>query len=1095
MKYQIVPSRKTILIILAVVSACFPALAGEREEYTFAFKLFQDEKYIFAKDLFKVYLTNYPRSEHADDARFLAGECALRLDNYEEAIQHYKKLVIDYPASPLALDAVGGVGTAWFRQGKYEEAIKAYEEVIGQSKDPLALSQSLYLVGESFDNLGLYQKAVEYYNRLLAEFPKSAEAKDALYGKGWALFRLKEYQEAYKTLSQFVASSPTHPALVEASYRAAESLFKLGNWADAQIRYRNMIDSYQKDDQYRQFVINARFRLGECYFQQKLMDEAKNTFNLLLHEQGTSTVAPDAQYWIAEILLEQKKYAEAIHEYQKVKDLYSRSDVVDDAQHAIAIVHFLQGDYPKARSEFKIVADNLRSNLVDSARFRVGECFRLQREFNSAILNYKKVNPKSAYGDDALYGLATSAFQLRDYTEAARILNSLLQSFPPSPLKPYALYQLGLTYFHQEEYAKSVEVFERFETARADSQLETAPSDEGLFWKARALYELEDYGTTIKTCHQLIREFPSSPLRFRAEFFVAESTYWSEQTPEAHRLARQKYQALLRKQSSGEWAEKCRYGIGWTYLSEAVASHGQIQTKHYHEAIGAWSEVVKHHPRGTFADAALFQSGIVYINLKQYDKGIKTFNRVISSYPGSDWHDNARYQTGRSHYKQEKYWEAIIAFDEMLRRHPGSPLVPTAIFGIANAYFKQRKFAEAIKYYQQVVEKFPNQMVPIREAGAEPIEDLRPEAQYFSAESHLNLGDYARAIPAYKQVIQHYPKSDWADDAQYGIAVAYENLGQNEKAIQAYQTLMQNYSDRELAPSVQLQIARFYFQDKDYTRAIAEFQKVINHYPKTASAWLSQYNIGKCYLALASYRQAIQAFERVNQKSEYAATAAFEIGHAWYDNRNRGRNLANAVEALQRTASNFATTPDAPRALLLAGQCYEELVQWNRAIEVYHTIITKYPNSKQAEAAQLLLGHAYRSDGNHVKAIEAYNVIRQGGIGKYPVNIVIESILHMAETQGLMDDHRAAATSYLRVFYLYKEQDPLSALIATARAGDAFADAAQLVNARDEYERAISFYESQSSEIQRSPQKREWDQLHDYAKEKLEQISSQINQR
>ena len=225
MKYQIVPSRKTILIILAVVSACFPALAGEREEYTFAFKLFQDEKYIFAKDQFKVYLTNYPRSEHADDARFLAGECALRLDNYEEAIQHYKKLVIDYPA--------------------YEEAIKAYEEVIGQSKDPLALSQSLYLVGESFDNLGLYQKAVEYYNRLLAEFPKSAEAKDALYGKGWGLFRLKEYQEAYKTLSQFVASSPTHPALVEASYRAAESLFKLGNWADAQIRYRNMIDSYQ----------------------------------------------------------------------------------------------------------------------------------------------------------------------------------------------------------------------------------------------------------------------------------------------------------------------------------------------------------------------------------------------------------------------------------------------------------------------------------------------------------------------------------------------------------------------------------------------------------------------------------------------------------------------------------------------------------------------------------------------------------------------------------------------------------------------------------------------------------------------------------
>ena len=50
--------------------AGFPAIAGEREEYTFAFKLFQDEKYIFAKDQFKAYLENYPEGENA-------GRCTL----------------------------------------------------------------------------------------------------------------------------------------------------------------------------------------------------------------------------------------------------------------------------------------------------------------------------------------------------------------------------------------------------------------------------------------------------------------------------------------------------------------------------------------------------------------------------------------------------------------------------------------------------------------------------------------------------------------------------------------------------------------------------------------------------------------------------------------------------------------------------------------------------------------------------------------------------------------------------------------------------------------------------------------------------------
>ena len=278
---------------------------------------------------------------------------------------------------------------------------------------------------------------------------------------------------------------------------------------------------------------------------------------------------------------------------------------------------------------------------------------------------------------------------------------------------------------------------------------------------------------------------------------------------------------------------------------------------------------------------------------------------------------------------------------------------------------------------------------------------------------------------------------------------------------------MVRYADGELAHAVQLQIARFYYQDKDYKRAIAEFQKVINQYPKTESAWLAQYNIGKCYLALDSYRQAIQAFERVDPRSEYASTAAFEIGNAWYDPNNQRRNLGNAVEALRNVSINYPDSPDTPRALLLAGQCYEELVLWDEAIEMYRYIIAEYPNSKQAEVAQLVLGHAHRSAGNYVTAIEAYDVVREGGVGRYPPHVVIEAILHMAETQSLMSKHRDAATSYLRVFYLYKEHDPLSALTAAVR---------------------------QSSVIQDSPNKKSWDKLYNYAREKLEQVTSTINQ-
>ncbi len=1088
------------VLIIIMTWTIYPTFAGERDEYVFAYKLFQEGAYFIAKDALKAFIQDYPQSADADDARFLMGECALQLEKYDEAIQHYKQLQIDYPDSPLRLDSVRGTATAWFHQGKYEEAIKAYEKVVESSDDASVISHSLYLIGESYDNLGLYQKSGEYYEQLLTKYPQSAEASDALYAKGWSLYRLKKYGEAYSTLTNLIKKYPTHYAIPEASYRAAESLFNLGDWVKAQQAYQQIIDTYQKDEEHRQFAIDARFRLGECYFQQKLMVEARNTFEFLLREHGNSPIVAEAQYWIAEVLLEEQKYPEAIHEYQKVITLYPQGEVVDDAQYGIAMAHFLKGDYAKAGDEFKKVAENRRSELTDAARFRLGECFRLQREFNSAILHYKKVRAKSAYTDDALYGRATSAFELRDYSQTIDVLNALLSDQPSSPLRPYVLYQLGLAYFNQKAYQESSQAFDSFLSENRDVNLETAPTDEVLFWKARARFELEDYSETLRACEELLRRFPNSRLRYRAEFFIAESTYWREQTPKAYQSARQKYQALLEKQSQiapdalgAEWAEKCRYGIGWTHFSEATLSKDSTkQQRHYQEAVSAWKEVLANHPNGTLADKTRYHIGIAYVNLKQYNNGIQAFKQVLSDHPGSNWGDNARYQRGWVLYKQEKYPEAIAAFNEMLKVHPGSQLVPRAIFGIANAHFKQGKYAQAIREYQRVVDKYPN---PIREAGAERAINLRPEAQYYIGESFLNLQNYPEAIAAYEKLLQHHPKSEWADDAQYGIATAYENLGEKKKTIQAYRTLTRKYPNRELAPDVQLQIGRFYYNEKDYKRAIAEFQNAINQYPNTSSAWLAQYNIGKCYIALASYRQAIRAFERVDARSEFAATAAYEIGYAWYDQNNASRNLGNAVKALLAVPENYPQSADAPRALLLAGECYKELVEWDTAVQVYRRLLNDYPGSEQAQWAQLALGDTYRAQQKYQQAIEAYDIIREKGTERYSVDIVIEGLLRLADAQAQMGEHKDAGTTYLRIRYLYKEHDPYRAFQATVYAADAFAKAGEILaqpaythQARDEYENAIEFYESNVQQVQDAEARRKWNTLYDYANNKLQQL-------
>ena len=1085
---------RKIIVFVLFLGVFQHAFGGEREDYTFAYKLYKNKAYPVAQNQFNQFIKRYPRSDNADDARLLIAECALQLKNFDEALQNYKQLLVDYPETNLSLDALQGVAISWYRQGKYEEAIKGYEEVLEVASEPEVISRSLYLIGESFDNLGLYQKAGEYYDQVISEYSESNEMADALYSKGWTFYRLKNFRSAYELLSGFGQKYRDHYAVPEADYRAAESLFKMGEWANAQIGFRDFIQTYTTSPNRKQMVTDAQFRLGECYFQQQMMKEARQEFSLLLNSGVDSLISAEAQYWIAEILAEEKKATEAIYEYQKVIDLYPDSSVSDNAWYGIGMVHFEQSEYAKALSTFKLVSVNLQSELSTAARFRMGECFRMLREFNTAILNYKKIlGALSPYADDASYQIGICYFQLRDYQGAISALRTLVEMYPETDLRPYALYHLGLAYFNLEQYLESSQTFDLYFTDVQGRNFESAPADEALFWKARALYEAEDYAGTIKACNLLTQKYPQSERLTQSNYFIAESTYWQSPTKESYRSARQKYQELIEQKPRSKWAEKSQFSIGWTYFSEAVVSQDRERQDCYNKAIATWKTMIQKYPESELLDQSLYQVGVSQSNLKKYSEAIQSFKRVIDSYVGSSWQDNSQYQIGWAFYKLEEYGDAIDAFSEVIRKFPSSRLQPNAIFGIANCFFKQGHYKNAISEYKKVVENYPNLKVAIRESGTEKAVNLRPEAQYYIAESFMNLKHYSTAIKAFEKVIQHYPKSNWADDAQYSIATAHENLGQKEKSLQAYRTLIKNYRSSGLAPDVQLQIGRFYYVDRDYKRAISEFQKVVIQYPNTSSAWLAKYNIGKSYLMLGSYKQSIEAFSQVNPESEFSASAMFEIGKAWYNKRNSRRNLTNAINVLTDIPEEHPKSPFAAKALVLAGECYQELVQWQKAIDLYNQILSHYPQSDQAEYAQISLGHSYKAQKNFLQAMSAYDIIRQKGTDRYRIEIVVEAELHLAETQAILGRHYDSGVTYLRVRHLREQHDSLTAFHAAVRASDAFIKANDIYMAKDTCEDALSLFEAKiaTADVRK---KGEWDQLHDYAQNQYKQILNQIEQ-
>ena len=127
--------RKHVWLILITLTLSYGiysiSFAGETEDYTFAYKLYEEGVYAVAKSEFQKFLVNYPNSDRADDAKYLMGVCAFGEGKYNEAIQYYQQLINDYPASPLRLDAVHDRGEdipdRWAKQSQNDDYHNRYQ--------------------------------------------------------------------------------------------------------------------------------------------------------------------------------------------------------------------------------------------------------------------------------------------------------------------------------------------------------------------------------------------------------------------------------------------------------------------------------------------------------------------------------------------------------------------------------------------------------------------------------------------------------------------------------------------------------------------------------------------------------------------------------------------------------------------------------------------------------------------------------------------------------------------------------------------------------------------------------------------------------
>lgn len=141
----------------------------------------------------------------------------------------------------------------------------------------------------------------------------------------------------------------------------------------------------------------------------------------------------------------------------------------------------------------------------------------------------------------------------------------------------------------------------------------------------------------------------------------------------------------------------------------------------------------------------------------------------------------------------------------------------------------------------------PPPVTPGQQAEAErpPPDPVRARADYQRAFQLLKEAQYSQALAAFTRFLADYPDSAFSDNAQYWLAETHYVMRDYAAAIEAYQALLGTYPDSQKVSHAWLKIGYSQAELGQDALARATLEKVITRYPGTTVARLADERLKK----------------------------------------------------------------------------------------------------------------------------------------------------------------------------------------------------------------------------------------------------------
>ncbi|MBI4531587.1 MAG: tetratricopeptide repeat protein [Candidatus Latescibacteria bacterium] len=901
--------------------------------------------------------------------------CLYKIRDYTGVIREASDLVQKYPESPHVVQAMYDIGWAYYDMKDYLHSIEAFQSLIERFPTGYRTDRAFFQIGESYYSLERYTEAIPYYRRLVdrQRIGKMSEmevlrmkrekiaglvdetalelAAKALIKIGTCYEKSGEYEKAEEAFELVATQFADERRLAEEAYlREADMQYNRGDFETCIAVYRRAIEAAQDT------LGKARMQLllANRYFETEHYPDAvreygfyRETYGKIAAQAGLSLEGAGLKIgraWLRDA--EQRAGGEDLDPYRRAETelrrtltTYPKSSYEIELTFNLGLAVQMQHDSVKteeALTLFKRVADSPSSGAYrQSALFQIARIKHGQKTYDTAAVVYRQVITELADKPEVDIAFFELGIVERDAGAWKEAIEEFMKVRSGASLFARSRFEAGQILVLHDEHKQAIQILGEGLAA------ETAPERLALFHYllGSSYSRLGDYESALPHFDKAMINTPSTLIErvtygrgvtlFKlvryADAVQDLDRMWSD--PEivttAPRLLAATYTAL------GRVDDALRIYRGLTLSTGTPLERGEyfLALAEIYQRQGRYPDVIKAcqdllnlsfdeptHPAERpyyLREKAFFLIAEASVRSNDFERAAAEAASGLAAYGNAFYTPDFLFIGGLAALQLDRNAEAATKLTQMIEQYPEHTNAGYAHYYLGYAYFKQTLFAKAIPPFNSVTDHFSNL-------------DVAPDALFRAAECRYNLGQYEEATKDYQKFIDRYPTNSLAEDALYNIVWCWFNLDQSSEATKAINAYLARYPQGRHVATARYTLAEISFNEGEYTVAYDLFRKIEKEFPGSPAAQKAASALPELHEALAysEYNAVVEIFNRAIQQ-------------------NSQELFREAIPRFEEVWKRYPETMSGVGAKINVGVCYQRLSEWEQAVAAFDLIIAE----------------------------------------------------------------------------------------------------------------------------------------------------------